>query len=105
VRVFIAVMCGDNFCMGFAGVALVSYISSLTSVGYTATQYALLASTYAWLGKIMKGFSGAIVDGLAHHYGPMQAYAFFFFGAGLIGLPATFLFWILSARQKTLAAR
>ena len=47
----------------FAGVALVSYMSSLTSLGYTATQYALLSSTYAWAGKILKGFSGAIVRG------------------------------------------
>jgi len=103
VKVFMAVMFGDNFCMGFAGVALVSYISSLTSLGYTATQYALLASTYAWVGKIMKGFSGAIVEGLSHHFGLLHAYAIFFIGAGLIGLPATFLFALLSKRQKRLA--
>jgi PAT family beta-lactamase induction signal transducer AmpG len=38
---------GDNFAQAFAGVALVAYMSSLTGLGYTATQYALLSSTYA----------------------------------------------------------
>ena len=41
---------------------LVAYMSSLTSLGYTATQYALLSSTYAWAGKILKGFSGTLVE-------------------------------------------
>ena len=46
--------------------ALVAYMSSLTSLGYTATQYALLTSTYALLGKILKGFSGRVVERLQH---------------------------------------
>ena len=54
--VFAAAMVIDNFCNGFAGVALVGYMSSLTSVGYTATQYALLSSFYALPGKVFKGF-------------------------------------------------
>ena len=58
LRVFGAVMAADNFGISFAGVALITYMSSLTSLGYTATQYALLSSTYAYLGKILKGFSG-----------------------------------------------
>src|SRR5437588_4343633 len=62
---FALVMAGDNFGIGFAGVALVAYMSSLTSIGYTATQYALLSSTYALLGKILKGFSGAEVESLS----------------------------------------
>jgi len=48
-RLFALVMAGDNFSISFAGVALVAYMSSLTNIGYTATQYALLSSTYAWL--------------------------------------------------------
>ncbi len=100
VPAFVAVMMADNFCIGFAGVALVSYMSSLTSLGYTATQYALLASTYAWVGKLMKGFSGVIVETLARHVGLMNAYAFFFFGAGAIGIPATLLFVVLDKRQR-----
>ena len=55
---FAVIMVLDNFRIALAGVTLVAYMSSLTSLGYTATQYALLSSTYAWAGKILKGFSG-----------------------------------------------
>jgi len=97
---FAIVMAGDNFGISFAGVALVAYMSSLTSLGYTATQYALLSSTYAWLGKILKGFSGATVEGLSTSYGLMHAYGIFFFGCGLIGVPAVILFAALGFRHK-----
>jgi PAT family beta-lactamase induction signal transducer AmpG len=99
-EIFAAVMSADNFCTSFAGVALVSYMSSLTTLGYTATQYALLSSTYAWVGKIAKGFSGVIVENLASQHGLMEAYRFFFIGAGVIGVPAILLFWALSAHQR-----
>jgi PAT family beta-lactamase induction signal transducer AmpG len=100
VGLFAAVMAGDNFSTGFAGVALVAYMSSLTSLGYTATQYALLSSTYAWLGKIMKGFSGAIVESLSATHGLMTAYAIFFVCAGAIGIPAIILFMVLAAHHR-----
>lgn len=98
--VFAAVMSADNFSTSFAGVALVSYMSSLTTLGYTATQYALLSSTYAWVGKIAKGFSGVLVEHLAAQNGLMTAYAWFFIGAGAIGIPAILLFLVLSARHR-----
>jgi PAT family beta-lactamase induction signal transducer AmpG len=97
---FAAVMAGDNFGIGFAGVALVAYMSSLTSLGYTATQYALLSSTYAWLGKILKGFTGAAVERLSVSYGLIHAYGIFFIGCGLIGVPAVVLFAVLGMRQR-----
>jgi PAT family beta-lactamase induction signal transducer AmpG len=100
VPVFAAVMAFDNFGIAIAGVTLVSYMSNLTSLGYTATQYALLTSTYAWAGKILKGFSGEVVESLSAHYGLMDAYAIFFVGAGLIGVPSLLLFAWLNARQK-----
>lgn len=53
-EVFTAAMIVDNFATGFAGTALVGYMSSLTTLGYTATQYALLSSFYALLGKVLK---------------------------------------------------
>jgi PAT family beta-lactamase induction signal transducer AmpG len=102
LRLFAAVMVGDNFGTSFAGVALVSYMSSLTSLGYTATQYALLSSTYAWAGKILKGFSGVTVESLTASHGLMGAYAIFFVGAGLIGLPAVLLFALLAARHRAM---
>ena len=100
VGVFVGVMSADNFSTSFAGVALVSYMSSLTMLGYTATQYALLSSTYAWVGKIAKGFSGVVVENLAAQHGLMAAYATFFIGAGAIGIPAILLFLLLSARHR-----
>jgi PAT family beta-lactamase induction signal transducer AmpG len=93
---FAAIMGLDNFAIALAGVTLVAYMSSLTSLGYTATQYALLSSTYAWAGKILKGFSGAVVETITPHLGLMNAYAAFFIGCGLIGVPALVLFWWLN---------
>lgn len=89
--VFTAAMVIDNFCNGYAGVALVGYMSSLTSLGYTATQYALLSSFYALLGKVLKGFSGVAVEILQAGYGEMAGYALFFAGTALIGVPALLL--------------
>jgi MFS transporter, PAT family, beta-lactamase induction signal transducer AmpG len=95
IRVFGAVMFADNFGIGFAGVALVTYMSSLTSIGYTATQYALLSSTYTYVGKLSKGFSGVIVQWLASGRTLLEGYALFFLGCGLLGIPALLLCLIL----------
>ena len=92
IRLFAMVVAGDNFGISFAGVALVAYMSSLTSLGYTATQYALLSSTYAWLGKILKGFSGAAVERLSATHGLLHGYGVFFIACGLTGIPAVLLF-------------
>lgn len=92
IRLFAAVMAGDNFSLSFAAVALVAYMSSLTNLGYTATQYALLSSTYAWLGKILKGFSGAAVESLSSGHGLIHGYGIFFIACGLTGVPAVLLF-------------
>jgi MFS transporter, PAT family, beta-lactamase induction signal transducer AmpG len=95
VRVFAAVMVTDNFGAAFAGVALVTYMSSLTSAGYTATQYALLSSAYTYVGKFAKGFSGVIVESLAHGRTLLEGYALFFIAAGLLGIPALILCLLL----------
>ncbi len=102
---FGAIMAADNFAMSYAGVALVAYMSSLTGLGYTATQYALLSSTYALLGKFLKGFSGAVVESLTLSHGLMGAYGLFFVGAGLIGAPALVMFLILARAHARLEAR
>jgi PAT family beta-lactamase induction signal transducer AmpG len=77
-------------------------MSSLTSLGYTATQYALLSSAYALAGKFLKGFSGLAVDGMAEHIGRMQAYAVFFIGCGACGIPALILFFLLWRKHQGL---
>ena len=97
--VFVAAMFVDGFATGFAGTALIAYMSSLTSIGYTATQYALLSSFYALLGKLLKGFSGAAVEALEPGRPLMEAYAIFFAGTAAIGVPALFLCWLLQRRH------
>ena len=104
VRLFAGVMFADNFGIGFAGVALVTYMSTLTSIGYTATQYALLSSTYTYVGKFTKGFSGVMVERLAAGRTLLEGYALFFIGCGLFGIPALVLCLVL-ARQTARRAR
>ncbi|WP_292054936.1 MULTISPECIES: AmpG family muropeptide MFS transporter [unclassified Brevundimonas] len=55
----------DNVATGIAGTALIAYMSSLTSVGFTATQYALFSSLYALPGKLVASQSGKIVEASA----------------------------------------
>ena len=94
------IMFADNFSIAVAGIVLISYMSSLTSLGYTATQYALLSSAYALGGKFLKGFSGQIVESLTPHFGLMAAYSLFFGICALIGVPALILFALLGVKSR-----
>ncbi|HUJ46095.1 MAG TPA: MFS transporter [Rhizomicrobium sp.] len=98
--IFAFVMAFNNFGVAFAGVALVAYMSSLTTAGYTATQYALLSSAFAFVGKLLKGLSGVMVQAFVPVYGLMKAYAIFFVVSGTIALPSIVLFAMLSGRRK-----
>jgi PAT family beta-lactamase induction signal transducer AmpG len=103
-RLFGAVMMFDNIGVTAAGVCLIAYMSTLTSLGYTATQYALLSSVYSILGKFLKGFSGQVVEGLqAAGHSLMQSYALFFIGAGLASIPSILmcllLAWLVRRRE------
>ena len=107
IPLFGLVLAADNFSLSFAAVALVAYMSSLTSLGYTATQYALLSSTYAWLGKVLKGFSGAAVEALSATHGLLHGFGIFFILCGLTGVPAILLFAALGywyRRRQPLSA-
>jgi len=55
----------DNVAAGFAGTCLIAYMSSLTTAGFTATQYALFSSLYALPGKLLASQSGVIVESAA----------------------------------------
>ena len=55
----------DNLAGGFAGTCLIAYMSSLTSAGFTATQYALFSSLYSVPGRLLASQSGRIVEGSA----------------------------------------
>ncbi len=101
---FTAVNCVDNFGIGFSGVALVAYMSSLTSLGYTASQYAVMSSALAWTGKIMKGFSGLVIETLERGRDLMHAYALFYVGVAVLGVPAIGLCFVLAEAAKRRAA-
>ncbi len=106
ITVFGAAILVDNFATGFAGVALTAYMSSLTSIGYTATQYALLTSFYALLGKVLKGFSGQAMEGLQAQFGNAIGNATFFAGTAMIGIPVVILCVLLdrAARKRQRSA-
>jgi PAT family beta-lactamase induction signal transducer AmpG len=57
----------DNVAGGIAGTCLIAYMSSLTSVGFTATQYALFSSLYAIPGRLIASQSGRIVEAAARY--------------------------------------
>ena len=97
---FMLVMGIDDFALSFAGISLVAYMSSLTSLGYVATQYALLSSAYALAGKFLKGFSGAAVDGLSARLGLMDAYALFFIGCAAFAIPSVLLLALLARSHR-----
>ncbi|UOF00103.1 MFS transporter [Bdellovibrio reynosensis] len=100
-EVFTTAMIIDNFASGFAGTALVGYMSSLTTFGYTATQYALLSSFYALLGKVLKGFSGVMVQNFSEGRTLMEGYALFFISTALVGIPALLLCILLVRSYKS----
>jgi PAT family beta-lactamase induction signal transducer AmpG len=100
---FEAIMTFDSLTMAYAGVALVAYMSTLTSLGYTATQYALLTSALVFTGKILKGFSGVIVDALHQGRTLLVAYGLFYLLCAAIGLPAVALCLVLAGRRPRLS--
>ncbi len=103
--VFFSAMAIDGFATGFAGTALVAYMSSLTSIGYVATQYALLSSFYALLGKVLKGLSGVAVEQLALGRTLIDGYALFFLCTALAGIPALLLCLWLTRRRVSVPSQ
>ena len=92
VTALIAVVSADNLSSGIASAAFIAYLSSLTNVSYSATQYALFSSMMLLLPKFVAGFSGDYVDAFG--------YAHFFTATALLGLPVLLLVW-LASRAKT----
>ncbi|MCR4534825.1 MFS transporter [Shewanella xiamenensis] len=78
----------DNFSAGIATAAFIAYLSSLTSSGYSATQYALLSSIMLLFPKFIAGFSGAYVDAFG--------YVNFFVAASVIGFPVLLLIHLVN---------
>jgi MFS transporter, PAT family, beta-lactamase induction signal transducer AmpG len=92
VPALIFVVSADNLSSGIASAAFIAYLSSLTNINYSATQYALFSSMMLLLPKFLAGYSGKYVDA----YG----YISFFNATALLGVPALLLVW-LAARHVT----
>ncbi|HMN21012.1 MAG TPA: MFS transporter [Ottowia sp.] len=89
VPALIAVVSADNLASGLASAAFIGYLSSLTNISYSATQYALFSSMMLLLPKFIAGFSGDYVNAFG--------YAGFFTSTALLGLPVILLV-VLAAR-------
>jgi len=83
----------DNLSAGIASAAFVAYLSSLTNVRYSATQYALFSSVMLLLPKFVAGFSGAFVDAFG--------YVAFFYSTALLGVPVLLLVWLAGRVHET----
>jgi MFS transporter, PAT family, beta-lactamase induction signal transducer AmpG len=93
VYALIAVVSADNLGSGIASAAFIAYLSSLTNVQYSATQYAMFSSLMLLLPKFLAGFSGLAVDA--------AGYAWFFTGTALLGVPVLLLVWLASRFQSS----
>ena len=87
VTALVLIVSADNLAGGIASAAFIAYLSSLTQVQYSATQYALFSSMMLLAPKWLAGFSGVFVDA----YG----YPAFFTATALLGLPVLLLIhWV-----------
>ena len=83
LQALIWVISADNLSSGIASAAFIAYLSSLTNINYSATQYAMFSSVMLLLPKFVAGYSGVFVD----HYG----YVHFFTATACLGLPVVVL--------------
>ena len=82
----------DNFAQGFGGTVFIAYLSSLTNISFTATQYALFSSVSVFFGKLIAGYSGEVQE--------MLGYVGFFIYAAAMGIPAIILSIIVVRRGE-----
>jgi len=80
------VISADNLSSGIATAAFIAFLSSLTNIQYSATQYALFSSMMLLLPKWLAGFSGVFVDSFGYPY--------FFISTAIIGAPVLILIWL-----------
>ena len=83
IRMLMMVVAMDNLSAGLASAAFVAYLSNLTNVSYSATQYALFSSIMLLFPKFIGGFSGVLVDSIG--------YSGFFTMTAAMGLPVLLL--------------
>ena len=76
----------DNLSAGIATAAFIAYLSGLTNIRYSATQYALFSSVMLLLPKFIAGGSGVFVE----RFG----YEMFFTSTALLGVPVLVLVFL-----------
>lgn len=77
----------DNLAAGLASAVFIAFLSALTSIRFTAVQYAIFSSLMTLLPKVLGGYSGAIVDN--------RGYLFFFIFTFAIGIPILgLIYWV-----------
>jgi PAT family beta-lactamase induction signal transducer AmpG len=86
----------ENFTDGLADAAFLAYLSSLTNVNYSATQYALFSSMMLLLPKWLAGFSGKYVEQFGYEH--------FFTATACLGAPVLLLVWFAARMHATAAA-
>ncbi len=83
---FYLVISADNLAAGLASAAFIAFLSSLTNVSFTATQYAIFSSLMTLMPKVIGGYSGTISTAIGYNG--------FFLLTTLMGLPVLFLVWL-----------
>ena len=92
VSKLIFVISADNLSSGIASAAFIAYLSSLTNVQYSATQYALFSSMMLLLPKFLAGYSGRYVDAFG--------YESFFTATAFLGVPVLLLIWLAGRHAR-----
>ncbi|WP_288998351.1 MFS transporter [uncultured Psychrobacter sp.] len=77
----------DNLAAGLASAVFIAFLSALTSIRFTAVQYAIFSSLMTLIPKVMGGYSGSIVDSMG--------YPFFFIFTFAIGIPILALIYFV----------
>ena len=80
----------DNLAAGLASSVFIAFLSALTSIQFTATQYALFSSLMTLSPKLLGGYSGAIVDA--------TSYPVFFTITFIIGIPVLYLVYLVGKK-------
>ncbi|MCP3933575.1 MAG: AmpG family muropeptide MFS transporter [Bacteroidetes bacterium] len=92
IKLLTFVIGADNLSAGIATTAFVAFLSSLTSVSFTAVQYAIFSSLMTLLPKLAGGYSGTMVSSIG--------YEKFFLVTTVIGLPVLLLVGLVEKKMN-----
>jgi PAT family beta-lactamase induction signal transducer AmpG len=87
-----AVIAADNLSAGIATTAFVAYLSGLTSISFTAVQYAIFSSLMTLFPKLIGGYSGTIIG--------VAGYKYFFLMTATLGVPVLLLIVLVKKQQE-----